>query len=105
MVDPRPVLSGRSGGSPARSLLHLAEVTLDCCIVICRHCESLPSKLMPQITFELLMFVQLSYQDIILGRSCQGHDSIGQKRALCCSTGQVYSSNVDLATCSLQVRC
>src|SRR2546425_8120492 len=79
MVDSRLGLSGRSDGSLARSSLHLAQVTLYRSIVLRCHCEGLPSKLASQLISDRFMFVQLPYQDIILGRSGQRHDPIIQK--------------------------
>src|SRR5207245_2837284 len=96
MVDSRLGLSGRSGGSLARSSLHLAQVTLYRSIVLCCHCEGLPSKLVPQLIFDRFMLVQLPYEDIILGRSGQRHDSIVEKRSLRCSTDQRDTPNIDI---------
>src|SRR5439155_16370146 len=98
MVDPHPGLSGRSDGSPARSSLHLAQVTLDCRVILCRQCESFPSKLMPQLIFDFLVLVQLSYEYIILGGSGQRHDSIAQEGGFRCSTDQRDPSNIDIST-------
>src|SRR5256885_2734071 len=104
MEDPRPWLSGRSGGSPARSSLHLAQVPPDCPIILCRQRESLASKLMPQLILDFLVFVQLSNQDIILGRSGYGYDSIVEESAFRRSTDQGDASNIDIVHCSPQVR-
>src|SRR6266702_4621451 len=103
MADPRPGLSGRSDGSPARSSLHLAQVTLDCRVILCRQCESFPSKLMPQLIFDFLVLVQLSYEYIILGGSGQRHDSIVQEGGFRWSTDQRDPSNIDIVHGSPQV--
>src|SRR2546426_2995171 len=103
MVDSRLGLSGRSGGSLARSSLHLAQVTLYRSIVLCCHCEGLPSKLVPQLIFDRFMLVQLPYEDIILGRSGQRHDPIVKKRSLRCSTDQRDTSNIDIVNRPTQI--
>src|SRR6267143_266522 len=41
VVDPRPGLSGRSGGFLAGSILHLAKVILYCRVILCCHCAGL----------------------------------------------------------------
>src|SRR5207253_2109440 len=96
MVDSHLEQYGRSDGSLARSSLHLAQITLYRSIVLCCHREGLTSKLAPQLIFDRFMFVQLPYQDIILGRSSQRHDSIVEKRSLRRSTDQSDASNIDI---------
>src|SRR3989442_4175710 len=71
MVDSHLEQYGRSDGSLARSSLHLAQITLYRSIALCCHREGLTSKLAPQLIFDRFMFVQLTYQDIILGST--GH--------------------------------
>src|SRR5712692_8378786 len=103
MVDPRRGLSGISGGSPDRSSLHLAQVTLYCCIILCRNSERLSRKLAPQLIWDRLTLVQSPDQHVVLRGFCQRRDSVVQERALRCSTDQGYAPNIDIVNRSSQI--
>src|SRR5260370_35058157 len=96
VADPLLEQSGISDGSPDRSILHLAQITLYRCIILRRHSERLSRKLPPQLIWDRLMFVQSSDQHVVLRGSCQRRDSVVQEGALRCTTDHGYASNIDI---------
>ena len=88
--------SGISGESPVCSILHLAQVTLDRCIVLRRQGERVFRELASQLIRDRLMLIQFPDQHIVLGRSGQRRDPIVQEHALRRSTDQSNASNIDI---------
>src|SRR5260370_11880996 len=104
VADPLLEHPGISDGSPDRSILHLAQISLYRSIILRRHSEGLSRKLPPQLIWDRLMLVQSSDQHVVLRGSCQRRDSVVQERALRCSTDQGYASNIDIVDRPSQIR-